>query len=133
MSEQLEAERFEKLLEYLRQARGFDFTAYKRTSLHRRTMKRMQAVGVQNFDDYVDYLELHPGCSTPSSSTSPRSSGIRTSGPISIRPFSPSCSMAAMPRRRFASGARDAQPARRHIRWRCCWPSDMASRRFAIE
>jgi two-component system, chemotaxis family, CheB/CheR fusion protein len=61
MSEQLEAESFEKLLEYLRQARGFDFTAYKRTSLHRRTVKRMQAVGVQNFDEYVDYLELHPG------------------------------------------------------------------------
>src|SRR3954469_10008553 len=61
MSEQLETESFEKLLDYLRQSRGFDFTAYKRTSLLRRTTKRMQAVGVQNFDDYVDYLELHPG------------------------------------------------------------------------
>src|SRR3954453_18470243 len=61
MSEQVETESFEKLLDYLRQSRGFDFTAYKRTSLLRRTTKRMQAVGVQNFDDYVDYLELHPG------------------------------------------------------------------------
>jgi len=50
---------FEQLLENLRQTRGFDFTAYKRTSLQRRVMKRMQTIGVPTFDVYVDYLELH--------------------------------------------------------------------------
>jgi len=50
---------FEQLLDHLRQARGVDFTAYKRTSLRRRVQKRMQVVGVQTFDAYVDYLELH--------------------------------------------------------------------------
>jgi two-component system CheB/CheR fusion protein len=52
---------FEQLLEHLRETRGFDFTAYKRTSLRRRVQKRMQTVGVQTFDAYVDYLELHQG------------------------------------------------------------------------
>ena len=48
------------LLEYLRQSRGFDFTGYKRPSLMRRIAKRMQLVNVMNFDEYVDYLEVHP-------------------------------------------------------------------------
>jgi two-component system CheB/CheR fusion protein len=51
---------FEHLLEYLRQSRGFDFSAYKRPSLMRRVAKRMQDVDVENFADYVDYLEVHP-------------------------------------------------------------------------
>ena len=59
MAERSEAESFEQLLEHLRQTRGFDFTAYKRTSLRRRVMKRMQAVGIETFDEYVEYLELH--------------------------------------------------------------------------
>ena len=54
-----EAESFEQLLEHLRQTRGFDFTAYKRTSLRRRVLKRMQMVSVSTFDAYLDYLELH--------------------------------------------------------------------------
>ena len=60
MAERSEAETFEQLLEHLRQTRAFDFTAYKRTSLRRRAMKRMQTVGVETFDAYLDYLELHP-------------------------------------------------------------------------
>ena len=59
MAELLDTDNFEQLLEHLRQTRGFDFTAYKRTSLRRRVMKRMQSVGVQTFDAYIDYLELH--------------------------------------------------------------------------
>ncbi|HEX8551270.1 MAG TPA: CheR family methyltransferase [Abditibacteriaceae bacterium] len=50
---------FEALLAYLKRTRGFDFTAYKRTSLVRRVEKRMQQVGVDNFTAYVDYLEVH--------------------------------------------------------------------------
>jgi two-component system CheB/CheR fusion protein len=51
---------FESLLEYLKHNRGADFTAYKRPSLMRRIKHRMRAVGIKAFDDYVDYLEVHP-------------------------------------------------------------------------
>ena len=50
---------FEHILEHLRQTRGFDFTAYKRTSLMRRVIKRMQTVNVQTFEQYLDYLQVH--------------------------------------------------------------------------
>src|SRR5215831_6437652 len=59
MAELLDNDNLEQLLDHLRLTRGFDFTAYKRTSLRRRVMKRMQAVHVPTFDAYVDYLELH--------------------------------------------------------------------------
>src|SRR5207302_4252733 len=52
--------KFEHLLEYLRQSRGFDFTGYERPSLMRRMSKRMQTVHVDRFTDYVYYLEVHP-------------------------------------------------------------------------
>ena len=47
------------LLAYLKGARGFDFSGYKRTSLERRIRKRMQEVGVAGYGDYLDYLEVH--------------------------------------------------------------------------
>ena len=52
--------KFETLLEYLRQNRGFDFTGYKHPSLMRRIGRRMQSRGITSFPDYVDYLEVHP-------------------------------------------------------------------------
>src|SRR3982751_5316014 len=51
---------FERILEYLRQTRGFDFTSYKPTSLMRRVRKRMQTVDVPEYDQYLDYLQVHP-------------------------------------------------------------------------
>ena len=51
---------FERLLEYLRQNRGFDFSGYKRPSLMRRVVKRMQSLDIESFPDYLDYLEVHP-------------------------------------------------------------------------
>jgi len=51
---------FEDLLEYLRDARAFDFTGYKRTSLMRRVAKRMEAVGITGYAGYLDYLQVHP-------------------------------------------------------------------------
>jgi two-component system CheB/CheR fusion protein len=51
---------FEALLQFLQQQRGFDFTGYKRHSLTRRVHRRMQTVGAKTFEDYSDYLELHP-------------------------------------------------------------------------
>src|ERR1700681_425260 len=56
----VEERAFEELLDYIRRARGFDFTAYKRPSLIRRVRKRMDMVSVHGFVDYVDYLEAHP-------------------------------------------------------------------------
>ncbi len=50
---------FEKVLEHLRQTRGFDVTAYKRASLMRRILRRMHAVEVSSFDQYLDYLQVH--------------------------------------------------------------------------
>jgi len=50
----------EALLEFLKRSRGFDFSGYKRSSLSRRIVKRMQMVEVGRYADYVDYLEVHP-------------------------------------------------------------------------
>src|SRR4051794_32976487 len=51
---------FDILLEHIRTNRGFDFTGYKRSSLERRIGKRLAAVGLDSYADYVDYLEVHP-------------------------------------------------------------------------
>ncbi len=51
---------FERLLTYIRQNRGFDFTGYKRSTLVRRVTKRIQALNIDNFIDYMDYLEVDP-------------------------------------------------------------------------
>jgi two-component system CheB/CheR fusion protein len=48
------------LLEYLKRNRGFDFTGYKRSTLQRRITKRMEEVGVDSYDGYLDYLEVQP-------------------------------------------------------------------------
>jgi two-component system CheB/CheR fusion protein len=50
---------FEALLEHLKMNRGFDFTGYKRSSLMRRVDRRMTQVGVPDYSEYLDYLELH--------------------------------------------------------------------------
>jgi two-component system, chemotaxis family, CheB/CheR fusion protein len=51
---------FERLLEYVKANRGFDFTGYKRPSLGRRTRRRMQALEIDAYGDYLDYLESNP-------------------------------------------------------------------------
>ena len=50
---------FEALLVHLKTSRGFDFTGYKRASLVRRVDRRMDQVGVTDYAEYLDYLELH--------------------------------------------------------------------------
>ena len=54
-----ETERFEQILRYLEQTRGFDFTVYKRTTLMRRVVKRMQMINISTFDEYLHYLQVH--------------------------------------------------------------------------
>jgi two-component system CheB/CheR fusion protein len=50
---------FEALLEHVKASRGFDFTGYKRSSLIRRVNRRMAQVGITNYVEYLDHLELH--------------------------------------------------------------------------
>ncbi|OLF17242.1 CheR family methyltransferase [Actinophytocola xanthii] len=49
---------FEALLSYLKEARGFDFTGYKRTSLSRRVRRRMSQVTLEGYGDYIDLLQV---------------------------------------------------------------------------
>jgi two-component system CheB/CheR fusion protein len=51
---------FEALLTHLKEQRGFDFTGYKRASLLRRVQRRMTTLQVESYEDYLDYLQLHP-------------------------------------------------------------------------
>jgi two-component system, chemotaxis family, CheB/CheR fusion protein len=53
-------EELEALLSYLKQTRGFDFTVYKRPTLMRRMLVRMEAAGMGSFADYLDYLQVDP-------------------------------------------------------------------------
>ncbi len=50
----------EELLDYIRQARGFDFTAYKRPSLTRRIEKCLLAAGADGYPAYQALLEAQP-------------------------------------------------------------------------
>ena len=52
-------ENFEALLGFMRDARGFDFTGYKRTSLMRRVRRRMDHLEVQTFEEYLDVLQAN--------------------------------------------------------------------------
>src|SRR5438105_4510539 len=49
----------DSLLEFVKDSRGFDFTGYKRSSIERRINKRMNDLGVERYEDYLDYLQLH--------------------------------------------------------------------------
>ena len=51
---------FAALLEYLKRSRGFDFSGYKRSSFQRRVQKQMHLREIASFEDYTDYLEVHP-------------------------------------------------------------------------
>ena len=60
MSENQQDKQWDALLEYLQRNRGFDFRGYKPASLTRRIRRRMEIVGVNDFEHYLDYLEVHP-------------------------------------------------------------------------
>ena len=53
-------EKFEKLLDFLKVVHGVDLRIYKYPTLMRRIGKRMQAVGITDYENYQDYLEVHP-------------------------------------------------------------------------
>lgn len=50
----------DELLSYLHEARGFDFSGYKRIGLVRRLTKRLRSLKLNSFHDYADYLQVHP-------------------------------------------------------------------------
>ena len=52
--------KFERLLESVRDERGFDYTGYRRPTLMRRFEKRMQTVSADDWDAYRAYLSQHP-------------------------------------------------------------------------
>src|SRR5690349_8100451 len=56
----LEDESFEDLIKYLKESRNFDFSGYKRSSLARRVNRQMQDSGITSYDEYRDFLEIHP-------------------------------------------------------------------------
>jgi two-component system CheB/CheR fusion protein len=51
---------FEALLAHLKETRAFDFTGYKRSSLSRRVDRRLAQVGAADYQEYLDYLQVHP-------------------------------------------------------------------------
>jgi two-component system CheB/CheR fusion protein len=51
---------FEELLAFVRDARAFDYTGYRRPTLMRRFEKRMQAVGASTWGEYREFLEKNP-------------------------------------------------------------------------
>jgi two-component system CheB/CheR fusion protein len=59
MADPAKTPELDAVLEFVKESRGFDFTGYKRSSIQRRVAKRMSEVGVDRYDDYIDYLQLH--------------------------------------------------------------------------
>jgi len=47
---------FEELLELIKRERAFDFTGYKRPTLRRRVLRRMEVVGIDDFVTYANYV-----------------------------------------------------------------------------
>ena len=51
---------FENLIRHIQESRGIDFRGYKRTSLRRRILLRMEQLRIDGFADYHAFLEVHP-------------------------------------------------------------------------
>jgi chemotaxis methyl-accepting protein methylase len=56
----LETTELEDLLQYLKRSLQIDLTGYKRASLMRRTLVRMQRVGIEHYQGYLAYLQQQP-------------------------------------------------------------------------
>ncbi|MEV0379261.1 CheR family methyltransferase [Nonomuraea sp. NPDC050643] len=55
-----EEREFDDLLLLLKETRGFDFTGYKRNTLIRRIVRRLEALKLRDYGEYRDLLELEP-------------------------------------------------------------------------
>ncbi|MFL5455847.1 MAG: CheR family methyltransferase [Myxococcales bacterium] len=58
--EEPQARELEEILQKLREARNFDFRAYKRATLYRRVLRRMQDHGKSTLAEYSALLDSHP-------------------------------------------------------------------------
>src|SRR3954453_21158268 len=58
--EEPQARELEEILQKLRGARNFDFRSYKRATLYRRILRRVQDRGLKNLAAYSKYLDAHP-------------------------------------------------------------------------
>ena len=59
MTSKNDEQAFEELLTYLQQSRSLDLKEYKRTSLMRRVRKQMSLNAIEQFSDYLDYLQVN--------------------------------------------------------------------------
>ncbi len=59
MSDGERAGSLDALLEFIKETRGFDFTGFKHSSVERRLAKRMEAVGLETYEEYLDFLQRH--------------------------------------------------------------------------
>jgi CheR methyltransferase-like protein len=113
---------FEALLLYLKEARGFDFTGYKRSSLMRRVGRRMGQINVADYAEYLDYLQVHPEEFTALFNTIlinvPISSATRRRGSTCAPRSCPGSWPARTTRPRCGCGAPAAPRARRRTAWR---------------
>ncbi len=53
-------EDFSQIIHVIKHRRDFNFTAYKCSSRMRRVSKGTQALGIESFSDYQNYLKMHP-------------------------------------------------------------------------
>ncbi len=55
-----EEQAFEGLLDRIQKSRNIDFHGYKRMSLKRRVLRRMQQVSLDDYEQYANYLDERP-------------------------------------------------------------------------
>jgi two-component system CheB/CheR fusion protein len=121
----------EPLLDYLKATRGFDFTAYKRSSLMRRVQKRLQAVNVGSYERISDVpgrpsRGIRSAVQHDPDQTSRAFFGIRRRGRSCRATSCRGSSRAAGPTRRFARGPPVVRPARKPTPSRSSSPSSSA-------
>ncbi|MEO6236046.1 MAG: hypothetical protein ABIQ52_03550 [Vicinamibacterales bacterium] len=119
--EEMDRDGLERLLEHLRVSRGFDFTAYKRSTLARRIVRRMLTVGMNGFPEYGAYPDGRPDEFEALFNTIlinvTTSSAIRTSGMCCGTTSCPGCWRHGRRRMASACGARVARQVRNHTAW----------------
>ena len=125
----------ETLLEYINERRNFDFRGYKRASLTRRIFKRMQALDVDDYQHYMEMLEVHPDEFADLFNTIliNVTAFFRDRGRLGPRWRRRHPADRRAPRARTTRsgcGAPAAPRARRRTRWRCCSPRRSAMERF---
>ncbi|MCD4694761.1 MAG: protein-glutamate O-methyltransferase CheR [Bacteroidales bacterium] len=53
--------KLKNILNLMKEQRGFDFSGYRASMLERRVQKRIYSTKCKDFDNYLEYLDRHPG------------------------------------------------------------------------